>query len=42
MQHIIDQQNEIISQAYENGWNDKLEVKFIELWRQENLLISQK
>ncbi len=35
-------QQAIISVAAELGWNDRLEKDFIELGRQENLLISHK
>lgn len=42
MQTIIDQQLAIIEQAHLTGWTDKMEIQFIELGRQENLLISKK
>lgn len=42
MQNLIDAQNEIIAQACKTGWTDKLEIRFIELGRQETLLLKQK
>lgn len=41
MQNLIDQQLEIIEQANKTGWTDKLEIRFIELGRQEKLLLNQ-
>lgn len=42
MEKLIEEQNEIIAEACKTGWSDKLEIRFIELGRQETLLLNQK